>query len=253
MSTTPALPADTTLGQSFEYGLDINIGTAAVPNWVHVRRMSAWQPAFPKVTQDSATYDDRGAPNENVSGRGFSGSFTVQANRSLNTGRYLPEVEALVNASRRKGDAAVVDVRFYHKPDSGAPHPTDAGRALATVELSRQNTGNAETDVFSVSLAGKGEYTPIANPWTGWDDNPAPSVAGITPPAQIAGKQITIIGDGFLDATDVKFGATSAAAFTVVSATTIVATLPAGAAGNVNVTVVTPVGTSPVFAYTRGA
>ncbi|MDR6142037.1 hypothetical protein QE375_001591 [Microbacterium foliorum] len=253
MSTTPSLPAGTTLGQSFEYGLDINIGTAGAPNWQNVRRMSAWAPTFPKVTQDDSTYDDRGAPSEGVSGRGFATSFTVQANRSTITGLYLPEVEAIINASRRKGVAAEIDVRFYHKPNSGAPHPTDAGRSRATVEVTRQNTGNAEIDVFAVSLTGKGEYTPIANPWTGWDDNPAPSIAAVTPAAQIAGKQVTIIGDGFLGATDVKFGATSASAFTVVSATTIVATVPAGAAGNVNVTVVTPVGTSPIFAYTRGA
>lgn len=252
MSPAP-LPAGSTLGQSFEYGIDINVGTFAVPSWQPVRRMSGWAPTFPKVTQDAGTYDDRGAPNEDVSGRGFAAAFTVQANRSTTTGLYLPEVEAIVNASRRKGDAAVLDIRFYHKPDSGAPHPTDAGRALVTVESSRQNTGNAEIDVFSVSLTGKGEYTPIANPFTGWNDNPAPAITGVTPPAQLAGKQVTITGVGFLGATDVKFGATSAAAFTVVSATTIVASLPAGSAGPVQVTVVTPVGTSANFAYTRGA
>jgi hypothetical protein len=253
MGTQP-LPAGTTLGQSFEYGLDINIGTSGSPNWQNVRRMSAWTPTFPKVTQDTSTYDDRGAPNEDVSGRGFATSFTVQANRSVLTGLYLPEVEALINASRRKGDAAVVDIRFYHKPDSGTPHPTDAGRALATVEVTRQNTGNAETDVYSVSLAGKGEYTPIANPWTGWNDNPAPTVAAAVPTAQTVGKLVTITGNGFLGATDVKFGAVSASAFTVVSATTIVATIPTGSAGSAPVTVVTPVGTStPALPYTRGA
>lgn len=252
MGTLP-LPAGTTLGQSFEYGLDINIGTSGSPVWQNVRRMSAWTPTFPKVTQDSSTYDDRGAPSEDVSGRGFATSFTVQANRSLTTGLYLPEVEAIINASRRKGDAAVLDVRFYHKPDSGTPHPTDAGRATVTVEVTRQNTGNAEIDVFSVSLTGKGEYTPIANPWTGWNDNPVPSIASITPPAQTVGKLITITGNGFLGATDVKFAATSATAFTVVSATTIIASLPAGTAGSVAVTVITPVGTSTAFAYTRGA
>lgn len=253
MGTKPPLPVGTTLGQSYEYGIDVNIGTAAVPIWQNFRRISAWAPTFPKVTQDDATYDDRGAPSESVSGRGFATSFTVQGNRSTTTGLYLPEVEALLNASRRKGTAAELDVRFYHKPDSGAPHPTDAGRATVTVEVTRQNTGNAEIDTYAVSMSGKGEYTPIANPWTGWNDNPAPAITAVSPAGQIATKQVTINGSGFLGATDVKFGATSATAFTVVSEATIVATLPAGSAGSVNVTVITPVGTSPNFAYTRGA
>lgn len=247
-----SLPAGTTLGQSFEYGVDVNLGTFGAPTWQEIRRMSGWAPTFPKVTQDGSTYDDEGAPNEEVSGRGFAGAFTVQANRSQTTGLYLPEVECLVNASRRIGDQAVVDLRFYHKPKTGAPHPTDAGRALATVELSRQNTGNAETDVFAISLAGKGAYTPIANPYTNVVDA-VPVISAITPAGQAATKLVTITGSGFLGATDVKFGATSATDFAVLSEATIVATVPAGAAGPVNVTVVTPNGTSTAHSYTRGA
>ncbi|WP_337004107.1 MULTISPECIES: IPT/TIG domain-containing protein [unclassified Microbacterium] len=246
------LPAGTTLGQSFEYGLDINLGTFGGPSWQEIRRMSGWAPTFPKVTQDAATYDDQGAPNEDISGRGFAGAFTVQANRSQTTGLYLPEVEALVNASRRDREQAVVDVRFYHKPKTGAPHPTDAGRVSATVELSRQNTGNAEIDIFAISLAGKGAYTPIANPFVSELDAD-PVIAAITPAGAAATKLVTITGSGFLGATDVKFGATSATDFTVLSEATIVATVPAGSAGTTNVTVVTPVGTSANFPYTRGA
>lgn len=251
MSINP-LPAGTTLGQSFEYGIDINLGTFGAPSWQEIRRISGWAPTFPKVTQDGATYDDQGAPNEDVSGRGFAGAFTVQANRSQTTGLYLPEVEALVLASRRSREQAVVDVRFYHKPKSGTPHPTDAGRAQATVELSRQNTGNAENDIFAISLAGKGEYTPIANPYAGALGG-APVISTISPAGQVATKLVTITGVGFLGATDVKFGTTSATALSVVSESTIVATVPAGSAGSVNVTVVTPVGTSAAVAYTRGA
>lgn len=247
------LPAGTTLGKSFEHGIDINIGTPAVPVWQPVRRISAWSPTFPKVTQDASTYDDRGAPNEDISGRGFATSFTVQGNRSASTGKYLPELEAIINASRRKGEAAVLDIRFYHKPDSGAPNPTDAGRASVTVEVTRQNTGNAEIDSYSVSLTGKGEYTPIANPFTGWDDTPAPEISAVTPAGKAAGQMVTINGIGFVGATDVKFGATSATAFEIVSMATIVAVVPAGSAGSVAVTVVTPEGTSPAVQYTRGA
>lgn len=251
MATQP-LPAGTTLGQSYEYGIDVNVGTFAAPIWQTVRRISGWAPVYGKVTQDTSSYDDRGAPSEDVAARAFSGAFTVQANRSITTGLYLPEIEAFMAAAKGKRDAAILDVRFYHKPDSGTPHPTDAGRAQVTVELTRQNTGNADVETFSVSLTGKGEYTPIANPFTGWNDSPVPTISAATPSGAAAGALVTITGFGFLGATAVKFAAVSATVFTVVSATTIIVVVPAGTAGSAPITVTTPAGTNATpFPYTR--
>lgn len=162
------LPAETSLGKSFEYGLDIQTGTSETPEWTTVRRISGWTPSFPPTTQDVATYDDRGATSEEVTARSFSASFTVQGNRSLTTGKYLPEVEALLAAARGVGAAAVAEVRWYHKPDVGTPDPDDAGSALVTVDMTRQNTGNAEIESFSVTLTGRGRAQAITNPFTGW-------------------------------------------------------------------------------------
>jgi len=254
MSTKVPLPAGTTLGKSFEYGLDINLGTSASPIWQPVRRISGFQPTPTPTTQDAQTYDDLGATNSDVTGWSWALAFNVQVNRSITTGLYLEEVEALLARTKpsAKGEAAVIEVRWYHKPEAGTANPNDAGQGVATVAYTRQNTGPAgEIEVLSVTLTGKGPAEEIANPFTGWDDTPAPKIASVSPAGRGAGGMVTIIGTGFLDATDVKFGATSAAAFTVVSATTIVATLPAGAAGSVDVTVITPEGTSPVLAYTR--
>ncbi|POH63803.1 hypothetical protein E3O57_07995 [Cryobacterium sp. TMN-39-2] len=181
-------------------------------------------------------------------------AFNVQVNRALTTGLYLSEVEKLLSATGpgATGESAVVDARWYHKPAVGVPNPTDAGHGFFTVAPARQNTGpGGEIESLGITLTGKGEYEKIANPFTGWSENPAPNLSAVTPPGQGATKQVIITGTGLLGATDVKFGATSATAFTVVSATTVVATIPDGAAGSVNVTVVTPVGTSPVLAYTR--
>lgn len=244
------LPAGTTLGKSFEYGLDLNLATFATPSWQSCRRISGWAPTFPKVTTDVGTYDDQGAPNEDVSGRGFAGAFTIQANRSLDTGLYLPEVEKLILASRSSGELAVVDVRFYHKPKVGAPNPNDAGRALATVELSRQNTGNADTEVFAVTLAGKGEYTPIANPYAGAAPT-VPVIGAITPPDAGDGELVTITGSGFLTATAVLFDGLPTE-FVPSNDATIIAKIPPGDAGMVPVVVTNTAGTSTSFAYTRG-
>lgn len=253
MGNRVTLPAGTTLGKAFEYGLDVNLGTRAAPNYQSIRRMSAYAPAFPPSTADVASYDNQGDPDEDVDGRGFNASFTVQGNRSVATGLYLPELEALLAASRSKGEAAVLDVRFYHKPAVGTPHPTDAGRADVTVEITRSNTGNTGIETFAVTITGKGGFDPIANPWTGWATNPAPKVTSVTPAGRAAGQQVTITGSGFLGATDVKFGTVSASALTVVNDSTIIAVVPAGSAGTVNVTVVAPAGTSPAVPYVRGA
>lgn len=245
MAATPSLPNGTVLGKSFEYGLDIKIGGA----WQSVRRMSAWAPTYPPTTSDIATYDDKGAPSSGVSGRGFAASFTVQSNRSSTTGLYLPEVEALLAAGKGIGEAAVLEVRWYHRPAVGVANPNDAGTAFVTVEISRQNTGNAEVDTYSVSLTGQGSFEPIVNPYT--PDTSVPKIASISPSGRAAGQQVTITGQGFNGATAVKFAAVDATALTVVGNATIVAVVPAGSAGSVNVTVVTPGGTSAAFAYTR--
>lgn len=249
--TTPTLPAGTTLGKSFEYGLDINLATFALPSWQFCRRMSGWAPTFPKVTSDVATYDDAGAPNEDVTGRGFAAAFTVQANRSLSSGLYLPEVEKILLAARSKNELAVLDVRFYHKPAIGTPNPNDAGRAFVTVEVSRQNTGNAEIEVYAVSLAGKGEYTPIVNPYTGAGSS-IPIIGAIAPELGTDNELLTLTGSGFLTTTGVTIDG-GPADFLPVNDATLIVQLPDGDAGAVPVIVTNPAGPSATFSYTRGA
>ena len=73
----------------------------------------------------------------------------------------------------------------------------------------------------------------------------APAVTGVSPAVgrSAGGESVIITGAGFTSATAVHFGAVSAASFVIDSATEITATSPAGA-GTVNVTIVTPGGTS---------
>ncbi|BAU28999.1 S-layer family protein [Aneurinibacillus soli] len=73
----------------------------------------------------------------------------------------------------------------------------------------------------------------------------APTITSITPSSgsTAGGNIITITGTGFTNATAVKFGATPATSFSIVSSTQITAVVPAGTAGAVNVSVATPNGT----------
>ena len=75
---------------------------------------------------------------------------------------------------------------------------------------------------------------------------PAPVVTGISPAAGPlgGGTSVTITGNDFSGATQVKFGTTAANNVVVDSATQITATSPAGSVGSVNVTVTGPGGTS---------
>lgn len=252
MSNRVPLPAGTVLGKSFEYGIDVNVGTAGAPIWQPIRRISAWQPAHPPVNTDVTTYDDLGNPNEDVTGRGFTTSFTVQGNRSLTTGLYLPELEAIVAASKAKGEGAVLDVRWYHKPELGVPNPNDAGRAFVTVEITRSNTDNSGIEVKSVTLTGKGEFEPIANPFPGWGVT-APVVTTISPAEAKTGDLITITGSGLLGATAVTIDGDPSPDFEVINGASIMAILPAGTAGAVPVVITTAGGASAPFTFTRGA
>jgi hypothetical protein len=77
---------------------------------------------------------------------------------------------------------------------------------------------------------------------------PTPTVSGVSPTSgsTAGGEAVTITGAGFTGATAVSFGtvALTSSNFTVNSDTSITATVPAGSAGEVNVTVTTPGGTS---------
>jgi len=74
----------------------------------------------------------------------------------------------------------------------------------------------------------------------------APTVTSISPTSgsTAGGTIVTINGTGFTNALGVSFGTTAATTFTVNTDTSITATSPAGAAGVVDVTVTTSLGTS---------
>ncbi len=87
----------------------------------------------------------------------------------------------------------------------------------------------------------------------------APAVAGVTPAVgrENGGSEVTITGSSLLGATQVDFGGTPAASFTVTSAETIVATSPRHKGGEVDVSVRTPLGASAAgpadkFTYVHG-
>ena len=119
-------------------------------------------------------------------------------------------------------------------------------------------TVNSTTQITATSPAGSGAVDVRVSNQGGTSaevvaDNftyfPLPSVTTISPTTgtTAGGTSVTITGQNFIGTTGVKFG-TSDAVFTVNSATQITATAPAGT-GEINVTVITPGGTSAVALY----
>jgi hypothetical protein len=102
---------------------------------------------------------------------------------------------------------------------------------------------------LSVAISGDGETRLVGGHTehgvgAAWVFGPNPAIEAVTPnhgPSR-GGTSVTITGEHLSEATAVRFG-TSAASFTVTSSQSITAVSPAGA-GNVEVSVETPVGTS---------
>ncbi|AVF40216.1 autotransporter outer membrane beta-barrel domain-containing protein [Pandoraea apista] len=141
-----------------------------------------------------------------ITGTGFTNASQVSFGGAPATGFTVISATQITATSPARGSAGTVDVTVT----------TPTGTSATT--LGDQFTYVAPPTVTSIS--------PASGP-----------AAGAT--------QVTISGSGFTRATLVKFGSTSASGFTVNSDTSITVQAPAGA-GIVDVTVVSPGGTSAI-------
>lgn len=161
-TTSPTEP--TQYGFSYEYGVDIKISN----EWKPIRFISSVNPTVSPKEVDAATYDDNGADHPVRVGETPSLSFYVQMHR-LASGKFLPEVEALLAATRPDavGSLGAVQVRYYDKPVKGKPNPDEAYELIATVSAERAATGNAELGGWNFTLNGQGSRIKITNPALG--------------------------------------------------------------------------------------
>lgn len=163
--TTSPTTESTQYGFSYEYGVDIYDDVSN--EWRPIRFISSVNPTVSPKEVDAATYDDNGADHPVRVGETPSLSFYVQMHR-LNTGNFLPEVEALLAATRPDavGSLGAVQVRYYDKPVNGKPNAKEAYEITATVSVERAATGNAELSGWNFTLNGQGARKQIVNPET---------------------------------------------------------------------------------------
>lgn len=165
---------------SYEYGVDINLGTTDTPQWQQIRFISAVDPQVSEVTKDGQTYDDHGAPHPVKTGESWTLAFTIQAHRKAD-GSFLEEVEHLLDATRpdATGDSAVREFRWYDLPYGGAPNVNEAYQGRGTVQVTRQNTANDDLAGWSVTVTGIGRREQIENPASADESSPSsPSSSG---------------------------------------------------------------------------
>jgi IPT/TIG domain/Divergent InlB B-repeat domain len=134
----------------------------------------------------------------------------------------------------------------------GATAVTCAG-TVATCKVESATEIKATTPAHAAGEVDVTVKTPGGTSATGAGDKftfetpvSAPTVSSVAPNkgTTAGGTVVTITGTNLTGATAVKFGATAAASFEVKGATEVKATSPAHAAGQVDVTVTTPGGTS---------
>lgn len=244
------IPGD--LGFSYEFGIDIDMAYPddETPDWVQVAFITDAGDANEKTKVDTATYYDRGAARNAITGENWTLTFTHQLHRNPD-GTYIAVLAKLVEASKfgKRNKDAKVHVRWYDT--EGASY---AFEGEAYVSRARTAQGNAEVGGFTFTLEGDGAAVEIENPNA---EATAPTLSAANPATSAASNvMVKITGDHFstvnpASAAAVKFGAENAAQFFVDDDNTIYARMPTGTAGPLNITVTNPTGTSSAFTYAR--
>ncbi len=217
-----------------------------VTAWTPFNGVVDFNDAVKGTMQDATDYDNNGYAGTEKTLQTWSA--TAKANRPFNAGVYDPGQE-IVRATRLGfGDGARVFVQWYDRNGG-----TDAYAGIAIPEWTQSKTAVADLEEIQVIFTGDGQLYNITNPYEAAD---APTIQAVSPSGAGTAAAVAITGsyfNGTVPTTGVKFGATAATSFTVISDGLIVAVLPTGSAGSAPVTVTNATGTSAAFAYTRAA
>jgi large repetitive protein len=173
-------------------------------------------------------------------------SIAVPADKYTYTSR--PSVSGLNPSSGPTAGGNTVTINGSNL--GSATGVTFGGIAASNIAIVNAGRITATTPAGSAGPVDVTVTTPGGTSPTGLSDQytyiAAPTVSAVSPNSgpTTGGTNVTIIGTSFTGASGVRFGGAAATNVTVVSATSITATSPAGSAGIVDVTVTTADGTS---------
>jgi len=175
-------------------------------------------------------------------GNGASGDVKVAAAGGVGTlGGFIfippaPTINSFTPASAARGETITITGTNFGNASAVSFGGTAAASytVVSPTSITAIVDAGASGDVTVTTTGGSGVLG-------GFTFIPAPIISSITPAAAVAGQTVTITGSHFSNATNLSFGGTAAASFTIVSPTTITAVVGSGASGDVSVT--TPGGT----------
>lgn len=226
-----------------KYRVDVSVDGST---WVQLGGMNDFNPQVANNDQDASAYDTDGWTAFETTMKSWTASVKALVRRTagvLDAGLSLCAARQL-----SFGDAERLYVRWYLR-DTGK----EAQQGRAIVSYNRSKTAVADLDEVTVEFKGDGALVAVADVAV---TTPVPTILSASPSGVAAGGLVTITGayfTGVTGATGVKFGATNATNYSIVSDSVIVATMPAGTAGAANITVTNGTGVSAAFSYTRGA
>jgi hypothetical protein len=198
-------------------------------------------------TTFTVTVTDQATPTAQTSSKTFG--LTVNP-VTLTTTQAVPTISLATNTAMSPTTPVTASGGFgtLSYALSGGTLPTGLSFSTTTGQITGTPTAVLATTTFTVTVTD--QTTPSAQTSSKTFGLTvvvaAPSVSAVTPNTgpTTGGTAVTISGANFTGATSVKFGATSATSFTVISATQISAVVPAGSLGTVDVTVRTAAGTT---------
>jgi hypothetical protein len=229
--------------------------------------VSSYSPAFGSIgTTVTITGTNLGGATAVSFGGTAATSFTVNSPTSI-TGTVGSGTSGSVSVTTVEGTATLAGFSFIPAPPAITSFTPSSAAIGAQVTITGTNLSGAtavifgNTDAASFSVNSATSITATVRPGTsgsvsvttaggtanlaGFSFIPAPTITSFTPSSAATGAQVTITGtnlDGatdvsfFTGATAVGFGGTAASSFTVISPTSITATVGAGTSGNVSVT-----------------
>ncbi|MEU4178202.1 hypothetical protein [Streptomyces sp. NPDC026589] len=155
--STPVEPDVVALARRWR--IEVNVGSAAVPDWKVCPGITSFQPAAEPNIEDSSDYDSDGWAGNTKTGQSWELSLTINRRITETAKTYNPVHEELRLASYAYGEASRVHVRYMDR--RGLPEAYE-GRALVTWAPS----GGEYTalDQVEVTLTGDGPLLPIDNP-----------------------------------------------------------------------------------------
>jgi hypothetical protein len=213
--------------------------------WTPLLGLTDFNPQENATLQGADDYDSNGFASFEKTITGAK--LAIKARRKLSAGAFDPGQELCRNTRYQFGTNARLYVRWYDR--NGAP---EAYSGLYLVDYQQSKTGVADIEEVGITFTADGQVSPITNPASA----PAvPVITTATPSGAATGALVTITGayfTGVVPTTGVKFGGVNATNWTVVSDSTIVATMPTGSAGSAPIIVTNGAGASNSFAYTRG-